>query len=396
LSAPLSKAEIERLLGSGDEGRRDSHSYMAEMAQIPECQRRPGVFTNMGLCAEKQMALRRERQQRQDTQWSSALPQVAASLRLDLAAVPEHPVTGSRALRALRPKYEGLWQIRERLRTLAVGGTPEAAMARRWVREVDTAEQPLRAAELRQAARPDVLLAYAEGRLFDTDLTLSKVERGRFKQEARWLGAANRLRAQLPGTILFMDRKTEATRSEREERDAARFASWDMPSSTEVGLALLRSTASAGGRVTRPYESEYRAFGGMMVAGWVRILHIERLGCQKSAEGWWCAVRGWYQALMGDAFWESYDANHPFVPVLGALLESSERDAGKVVVHLFKPTPDGWIAPEMLDKVAAAEDRRLQILKDSAESTHDAICLGRQLGGDRQAHLHPSCNRGKR
>lgn len=377
-------------------GRQTSQQVAAAIAQIPECQRGQGsVFVNLPVCDQKRRALQAEVRGDRRQALRAALPTVMQSLVIDLAAVPQHPVAGPQGLNTLRNKYAPVWAARDFERTFASGTTPDAATSRELLVRFDALEAPLLDAERAMRARDDVRQAYLEGRIDATILRLDKVQSLRWGADRKTWVLASRLRQQMPGETLFMDRTKEHTESEREHGDMAGRARWGEPTATEIGLALMRVFTIPYGRFRSPYEAEYRAFG-VVPAGSMRLVHVQKDGCQQSPEGWWCQVRAWMQFLPPDHAATMADEGQLYARFMQQANREAELGNGSTVVHLFKAGGLGWQAPGLDAKMEQREQARDKALSESVRSVNESICLGRQLSGDPWADSHPACTAAKK
>lgn len=338
LNEPLSAEAIRQLAEAATAaqgGARGALEALRELEAIPACQRHPGMamVRNPGACNEQRAAMR-QRNAANDTDGRvRPLAPVVRSLELEFDHLPADPVAVVKAVEDLRQKYQPLlyWTpALQRRQAEAMGDDTRALLTR-----AAALEARLEQTRLDAARHPAARQAMADGRL---QTALPAQERAELQADQMSQRIAQPLREAGQGP-LFMDRSTDLQQSRREAEQAAQWARWTEPSATEMGLALLRSFAGVGGRLSSPFEAETAPTLGPTVA---RIVDVRKQGCRKVGDGYHCDLklwmhgfqRGWSAGMNGGIFVQAFQQ--------GQL----DRN-GTTISHVFRATPQGWMAPEV-------------------------------------------------
>ncbi|RZJ08012.1 MAG: hypothetical protein EOP39_14905 [Rubrivivax sp.] len=347
MTRPLTPEEIRQLVDASiaaDGGYQETMAQIHRLQSIPACNAPPGAGTRPGemaqKCMEQRQAIRAENRVRSTDNRVLGLRPLLRSMELELDLLPADPVAIIQSVFQLRGKYQPLLGFVPALTT----GSPMSEP----VREVLTAAAVRQRAfdeRRRQAVRqPEVRQAYIEGRLPNgVDLELAPAEIIEWRADAETWQIADPLR-RAGGRPLFMDRRKELAASDRETGQAAQWARWGEPSETEMGLALLRVLSLTGGEMRSPFESEASAMAGSGVA---RIIDVRKQGCRRAGDGYRCDVQLWMQTFnrgwAGEMLLGS--GKHPGAVILAGMRQGIRDNNGKTVSHVFRATPNGWVAP---------------------------------------------------
>lgn len=338
LTEPMSAEAIRQVAEAATAARgggRGALEALRELEAIPACQRHPGMamVRDPGACNEQRAAMR-QRNAANDTDGRvRPLAPVLRSLELEFDRLPAEPVAVVKAMEDLQKKYQPLlfWTpALQRRQAEAMADDTRALLTR-----AAALEARLEQTRQEAARHPSVRQAMVDGRL---QTRLPAQERAELQADQMSQRIAQPLRGATQGS-LFMDRQTELQQSRREAEQAAQWARWGEPSATEMGLALLRSFAGFGGRLSSPFEAETAAALGPTVA---RIVDVRKQGCRKVGDSYHCELklwmhgfqRGWSAGMNGGIFVQAQ--------------QQSQLDRnGSTISHVFRATPQGWVAPEV-------------------------------------------------
>ena len=320
------------------------------------------------------------------------------SMDLDLAALPADPMPRMEALVALGAKYQPAIELLKRMRsgTRPTGSGLHPMTVLMWSFD----EPRLKLLQQTQEA-PVYRQAWVEGRVPENSVSLDFLQRIEWYADRQTHTLLAGLRSELKGAPLFADRQTDLVQSAREKDQAASFATWGQPTDHEIGLALLRVFIVNNGRLATPFEAE-RTLPMTLLAAVLnapvldvqRLLHVQKTRpCVRTGDSFTCSVQLWLQLFQrgnGMRVWERQNQN----PVIGLIL-AARADAmnqnGVPTEIVFKATAQGFLAPELAQRVRDSDERTLSAMNEASRSAQRTACLARQRGADRWNYLSPLC-----
>lgn len=219
-----------------------------------------------------------------------------------------------------------------------------------------------------------------------------------------------RIPARRDGSPAFFRRADQGPMSRREVVQAVAYRSWSEPTDDEIGLAILRSLRSAGGRevsasaVTIP--SMANRLGVDMLDGLasavMQIHDVQKESCVRAQAGFVCTYVLYGRGVMG-----GMGASHPIVQ---GLTQLANGPYGVRARYLLTPTADGWRIPEMdrmiLSGQVAQMNQMTEVVDDVANaasnaagvltSTQDSGAPQSQMETERQQRVRDAEERARR
>ncbi len=369
-TAPFTRDEAERLVAGVDRALGAAVLKTREEAQA-KSRCRGGMPTTS--CLEAIDAIMAQRTRANEIKAAAHLSVLEQSLALDMARLPQGGVERLRTLVDDFRKYRAL----EKMRNPKIPDGPLAHLQSKLGHSVDLEID-------RSVNDPAVKLAFNEDRL-GVDLPVKDPA-----TRAEWLAdrSTYKLKAraqQLAGKrVLFMDRTVDLEQSTRERTSIGARGSWGEPTANEIGLAFLRTLVLAGGKQTTPFESQRAGLGVIgAFTNVFRVIHVDKIGCRKSAAGYICESRMWILPfLRGSGAMVAYDTRGFGGKMMQSMTASVANPEGNVMEFEVVASANGWQAPSLVERLLATQERMLDAAQRSLDSVREGQCMSARMEGD--------------